>query len=1294
MIRWIGHHLLLVIAAFAIIAAALAGGMAIVRRTVGSAELARTMAELLSEQLDRETARVRIGDVSGNLLTSLVLHDLRVEVKRAGAAGGWLHADAGWMPFFTAREVRLRYAPTELVRGRPRIRELRFVEPIIQLPGPGGTWPRPKARRGPAPPGGGFALAVDQLLLEEAALTRGAGGEAAAFPPVDFTLRTALEIGRGFAALGIDSLGARVGGRKPLVATGRIEVRGSAVYFDRFAVRSGLSHIVIGGGLDGTREARLRVEFDPLALADAELALGVGVGERPGWVRGSASLNGSWQDLEIAFAGEAAYGADRVTGLAITGRRSPEAVMVDQFVLAINGTPLRGSGRIGLGRERARSAGTVIFEGVDLDEFPYLRDLPWLPGGRLSGAVTFGADVGGPGRRLRPFTLEVSGGEVAGFVLEPGSFQGRIGEGWIVELDRYEVTTHGAVIRGAGRIDPRGMLDLEQDLAISDLAALGGMVGEHRFGGRGALHLALAGPVRAPGFTATGLLDSLASGPFCLRRVALGAEWGTIRPRFTFELKAETGGGTVGGQRIDSLAVDFAYAGGRVAARSFVMRRDMAMLRSSGVVEFLPDSTRFDVDAITLSFGELDFRSRGPVRAFKQGSSWRIDALDLGSPHGNLAARGTIDAAGSGTNLDLTARRLDLAALAAAAGGGRRLAGALDLDLGMRGSGPDLELEVAATADSLVLGSFAADRLRYAGGLAGDVLRIDEFRLERGGAVDAGGEIRLARAPAGWRDIPSVLTREALAAAATRLIVRAPALELARWHGLHPTLDSTSGTVALVAELSGPMANPDGALELTSEQLAIAGRTFAPVAARARLAGGQVVVTDSRFGVAGFPFAVSGATPVRLSLTGLPAVDRDGPIDLVFDLGGASLAVATLLTERIAEADGRLDGQVRLAGSLAAPAFSGVVVVRDGRVVVRGREEVMEEITARLALSGQRLEFVDFTATDGAKGRLRARGVLDVTGVRLAGYDVTLSLEQYEVGVTGEYLATIDGTLTFKKGEIAGLFGLPDYSGSVDVRRLDYLREIVGGRSSGEPGPSSWVGRFAIDLPRNAWIRNNDLEVELRGELTYERDVAGPIILGRLETVRGRYDLVGHTFRITSGEIEFNDPEALDPEVNVTAETRVPEARIIATITGRASDRQVVLTSDPDYDQATLWRFLVPTDAEQVTSVALTPFVRDLERSLSRQIPGISVRVESRTLDQDVEPTWGARVGTYVAPELFLSAYQGFSSSSAQDVSVEYELSNIAYLRGSVQRSGYAEGRGATDVDQQYSIDLNLRWEF
>jgi translocation and assembly module TamB len=523
------------------------------------------------------------------------------------------------------------------------------------------------------------------------------------------------------------------------------------------------------------------------------------------------------------------------------------------------------------------------------------------------------------------------------------------------------------------------------------------------------------------------------------------------------------------------------------------------------------------------------------------------------------------------------------------------------------------------------------------------------------------------------------------------LRVRAPELDLAAWRGVHPVLERLGGTVDLALALGGPAAAPDGSLTLRAAHLAVGEEDLGPVDARGRLDGGQLVLDELRFSLGGSPLAVRGSTPVRLRLTGLPALARDEPLDLRIELVQASLGAARYITDRVADAEGPVNGAIELSGSLAAPVFRGAADVAGGRLRVRGREETLEDVAGHIEFAGDRIRFTGVTATDGADGRLSAEGTIELRGLKVAGYEAVVKLERFQVESSGDYQAVLDGSFTLVR---RGAGGLPEYTGSVVVRRLDYLREVVGRGAPAEPGPSSWVGHFDLDLPRNAWIRNMDLEVELKGQLTYEREVSGIVLLGRLETVRGRYDLFGHTFRITSGEIQFNDPVEIDPELNVTGETRIPEARIFATITGRASDRQVTLTSDPDYDQATLWKMLVPSGRGEVTSlVAMTPLVRELERSLSREIPGLSVSIESQTSETGDQPILGARVGKTIGSDVFVSAYQGFSSTSQQDVSVEYGLGTLFFLKGSAVRRGVTEGT-SQDIEQEYNIDLNLRFEF
>jgi translocation and assembly module TamB len=561
--------------------------------------------------------------------------------------------------------------------------------------------------------------------------------------------------------------------------------------------------------------------------------------------------------------------------------------------------------------------------------------------------------------------------------------------------------------------------------------------------------------------------------------------------------------------------------------------------------------------------------------------------------------------------------------------------------------------------------------------------------------VNANGLVRFADPLAGFAGLEALARRSTWDDSEIELSARGSEIDLVAWHGLHGHLDWLWGSADFSVDLTGSPGAPDGTLSLVSSRFALGTEELGPVDARGHLEGGWLRIDEGRLTFDEQPLTARGLTPIRLELLGVPALDREAPIALSFDLSGASLALARRVTGRVADAEGALEGMITISGSLMRPLLDGAVRVNGGRVVVTGREETFTRLTGEVTMDGETVRFSGVTATDGEKGRLRASGVLEVRGGKLTGYDATIELERYEVRSSGEYQGTVDATFTFRRGGPAGVGGLPDYSGSVVVHRLDYLREVVGRGGESEPGPSSWVGRFDIELPRNVWIRNTDLQVELKGELTYERDVSGRILLGQLETVRGRYDLFGHTFRITQGEILFTDPVELDPEINVTAETRIPEARIFATITGRASDRQVLLTSDPDYDPATIWRLLVPSDPGEVTNlVALTPLVQEIERALSQEIPGLSLRVEQRIQEGGADPTLGARVGTYVSPDVFVSAYQGFSSGSEQDVSVEYELSDLFFLKGSVVRTGVVEGQGGEDVQEEYNIDLNMRWEF
>jgi hypothetical protein len=100
------------------------------------------------------------------------------------------------------------------------------------------------------------------------------------------------------------------------------------------------------------------------------------------------------------------------------------------------------------------------------------------------------------------------------------------------------------------------------------------------------------------------------------------------------------------------------------------------------------------------------------------------------------------------------------------------------------------------------------------------------------------------------------------------------------------------------------------------------------------------------------------------------------------------------------------------------------------------------------------------------------------------------------------------------------------------------------------------------------------MNVEMGGELqvVYDRQSGDLAMLGALEAIRGTYSILGRSFQVASGTIEFVGTPGINPILNIVASTRVRQARtggsgndnlsIQATVSGTLSDPRVSLTGD------------------------------------------------------------------------------------------------------------------------------------
>jgi hypothetical protein len=107
-----------------------------------------------------------------------------------------------------------------------------------------------------------------------------------------------------------------------------------------------------------------------------------------------------------------------------------------------------------------------------------------------------------------------------------------------------------------------------------------------------------------------------------------------------------------------------------------------------------------------------------------------------------------------------------------------------------------------------------------------------------------------------------------------------------------------------------------------------------------------------------------------------------------------------------------------------------------------------------------------------------------------------------------------------------------------------------------------------------------------------------------------------------------------------------------------------------------------------------------IERMLNSQMEGVTIELEAnhdedtQSGQEDFSDTKIA-IGKYLSQGLYVKYKQGLSVSSAQQIEVEYRISDLFVLRSQIIRySDKAIQRNSQKSSDEIKVDLKLRWEY
>jgi translocation and assembly module TamB len=1026
---------------------------------------------------------------------------------------------------------------------------------------------------------------------------------------------------------------------------------------------------------------------------------------------------------------------------------APDAGTIDLSRFAVNGAGLSLTASGDLARSGQVITGRASLSVADLRPFSDLVGRPVAGSVILEGnagrrgAAGIEAAFKGDAEDLRtgiPAADALLGGRIAltGILRrDPAGI-------WV--LDKLAVAGADAKLSAGGHFDPASRrLAATVDAEVPRLQPLGVALGG-TLAGAVAAQASIEGPFdRLQG---SGRIEgsAIAAGRMRLDRLRLDAQVADLaRPRATIDgsFRAARLEGTLALAAETNGSSELSIPRLRLAAANGNLNGELQIGLDSGLVRGsikgrIPDLARWSHLAGIPIGGDVAFAA-----GFSAQAGQTVDLTMTGT---GLAVGGGASAVTVG-HLDLAARLADLYRAASGSGrlslsvvgfhGGRFAAARLRFDslrpgrFAFAGDAAGRPLTVALAGDAGIEPGGAGLRLtRLAGSLGGDKFMLEQpLILARRGYDFVLSGLSLAFGPGRLTGSASLRGQSvALNFTAAQL----PLAPGARLLG-HP---GVQGALSLSATVGGSLVAPRGHLAAQIHGFGLAAPVgVTPPRLGLALTGdwnGRSLALDGRVtGLTGDQIAFGGTVPLLLRTRpfGL-SVPPDGRLALRLQGSGEIGHLADLLPIGEDRLSGKFAADLALDGTVASPNASGRVTLAKGRYENFASGATLTKLNATLSGDRNQLALTSFSASDGASGKISGRGGIalgSASGGAAAGPTANLmaNLHDFRVAARDDAVVTASGNIA-----VTGPLTAPDVKAGLTIDRADVnlptslppnvvvIHVVRIDSKTGKPVPPPTkaapsalpaVLDIVVDMPRQVFVRGHGLDSEWRGRLKITGSSAAPQIAGTLHAIRGTFDILGKTFRVTRGQIAFDGSSKIDPSLDIAAEVAASDITAQITVGGLASAPKITLSSTPALPQdEILARVLFNQSTSQITA-AQGLALAQAAATLTSGGPGIIDRLRSnlgldwlRLGQAGAGPSSGVvnpnpypnannssstngtaiSAGKYIANGISIGVTQGVSPPTSQ-VTVEVQLGHHLTLDTSAGQNG------GTGVGLSYNYD-------
>jgi translocation and assembly module TamB len=538
--------------------------------------------------------------------------------------------------------------------------------------------------------------------------------------------------------------------------------------------------------------------------------------------------------------------------------------------------------------------------------------------------------------------------------------------------------------------------------------------------------------------------------------------------------------------------------------------------------------------------------------------------------------------------------------------------------------------------------------------------------------------------------------------------------DLALLNPFSPGLPNLDGNLDFRADLNGDFANPKLESRLEIQDLSLDQISFNSLQLEADL---RDQMLSAQFQVqkqASENFTGTALLPLQLD-NPQQLIDPQKELSVKLALSELDLMFVEAFSEQIEKVGGRMEMDFTLSNTLRNPQLSGNLLLKEGYLNFPDYGLNYPKINLKLSFEERQIRFEQFMINS-------AEGQLQLQGWARLQQGFSSGIQDFDLQITAENFAAASREgleiLTNMQLGLQGDMQNPKYNGNLTIERarinLDTLPHsqtsqvdinepllVQASRSKQKPEskpsqPSAQKldflqqlqGSMRLQIPRNTWIRNKDLNVEISGDLQVVKNNSNFELFGSVSTLRGSYNLYGRKFDLSDGRVIFNGGKEINPILELSIryvfrDQNKEKRELEIALSGNANSPSILFYLDgEELNEADAISYLLfGRSSDQITQNQRSEVASQNESSLAslllaRQIGGQLASEIGKTLNLDVVEFSGGDnwkeasvlVGKYITNDIFLSYEKEFSVGSTKNyapdkISLEYEINRYLSLR-------------------------------